>query len=79
VGLNALRAIMNHPELELVGVVVNDPVKAGMDAAELCGLNQVSGITGLKRSGIIATTDFQALLDQGADCVCYTAAGSDRF
>jgi len=78
-GLNTLRVIMNHPELELVGVVVNDPAKAGKDAAELCGLNQVSGITGLKQSGIIATTDFQALLDQGADCVCYTAAGSDRF
>jgi len=29
VGLNALRAIMNHPELELVGVVVNDPARQG--------------------------------------------------
>jgi len=54
VGLNALRAIMNHPELELVGVVVNDPAKAGKDAAEPCRLNQATGIK--------ATTDFQTLL-----------------
>ena len=71
VGGYALRAIINHPELELVGVVVSDPAKEGLDAAELCGLDQSSGIK--------ATTDFQALLDQGADCVCYTATGNDRF
>jgi len=35
-------------------VVVNDPAKAGKDAAEPCRLNQATGIK--------ATTDFQTLL-----------------
>lgn len=71
VGRYALRAILEHPELELVGLVVSNPNKIGLDAAELCGLETTTGIT--------ATDDWQALLDAGADCVCYTADAGSRM
>lgn len=71
VGRYALRAIIGHPELELVGLVVNNPKKVGLDAAELCGL--------ATPTGILATDDWQGLLDAGADCVCYTADAGSRM
>jgi 4-hydroxy-tetrahydrodipicolinate reductase len=72
VGAYALRAIINHPDLELVGVVVHSEEKAGCDAAELCGLEQPTGV--------IATRDYESLLrDSGADCCCYTAGAEDRM
>ncbi len=72
VGGYALRAIINHPDLELVGVVVHSDSKAGKDAAELCGLDEATGV--------IATTDYQTLLEVSrADCVCYTASSEDRM
>jgi 4-hydroxy-tetrahydrodipicolinate reductase len=71
VGRYALRAIINHPELELAGVVVHDPDKAGRDAAALCGLDQPTGV--------LATTDWEGLLAAGADCVCYTAGAETRM
>jgi hypothetical protein len=61
VGTYALRAIINHPELELAGVIVHSPEKAGKDAAELCGLEESTGVR--------STTDWRSLLDAGADCV----------
>ncbi|MFO8010500.1 MAG: diacylglycerol kinase [Dehalococcoidia bacterium] len=64
VGASALRAIINHPELELTGVWVYHDEKAGRDAGELCGLEPV---------GVKATQDSDALLAAGADCVCYTS------
>ncbi len=69
VGRYALRAILGHPELELAGVWVHDPAKAGRDAGELCGLAPI---------GIRATNDAEALLASEADCVCYTATGDLR-
>lgn len=71
VGRYALRAILNHPELELAGVIVSNPDKVGRDAAALCGLEAESGVR--------ATNDWQALLDAGADCVCYTADAGTRM
>ena len=71
VGSYALRAILNHPELELVGLVVSNPAKVGRDAAELCGLTD--------RTGIVATDDWKSLLAAGADCVCYTADAGSRM
>jgi 4-hydroxy-tetrahydrodipicolinate reductase len=69
VGRLALRAIVGHPELELVGLWVHDPGKAGRDAGELCGLPPV---------GVKATNDAAALLRLDADCVSYTATGDLR-
>ena len=37
VGRLALRAIIEHPELELAGLVVHSDDKAGRDAGELVG------------------------------------------
>ena len=69
VGRLALRGIVQHPELELVGVLVHSPDKAGRDAGELAGLPPV---------GVAATTDPAELIGLGADCVSYTATGDLR-
>jgi 4-hydroxy-tetrahydrodipicolinate reductase len=69
VGHFALRAIVGHPELELAGVWVSGPAKAGKDAGELCGLPP---------TGVRATADAEALLHLDADCVCYTATADLR-
>lgn len=69
VGTCALKAIISHPELELVGVSVYHDSKVGQDAGELCGIDPI---------GIRATQDSDALLAIDADCVCYTSiAGID--
>ena len=36
VGRSALRAVAEHPDLELVGLFVSDEAKQGVDAGELC-------------------------------------------
>jgi hypothetical protein len=69
VGRHALRAIIRHPDLELVGLWVHGPDKAGRDAGELCGLPP---------TGVKATSDAGALLRLDADCVSYTATGDLR-
>lgn len=69
VGRYALRAIVGHPELELVGLFVSSESKEGKDAGELCGADPV---------GITATRDVDALLALEADCVCYTADAGMR-
>jgi hypothetical protein len=69
VGTAALRCIIRHPDLELVGVWVHSAEKAGRDAGELCGL---------PATGVLATNDVDALLALDADCVCYTATADLR-
>jgi 2,4-diaminopentanoate dehydrogenase len=63
VGREAVKAILAHPELELVGAYAWSPEKEGRDVGELCGVG---------RLGVTATGDVDALLARGADCVCYT-------
>ena len=70
VGVPALRALILHPDLELVGVHAHDPNKVGRDAAELCGLARPTGVR--------ATNDAGALLSLAADCAVYTAIGETR-
>jgi len=36
-GQRALREVIRHPNLELVGVLVYDDAKDGVDAGDLCG------------------------------------------
>ncbi len=69
VGRYALRAIIGHPELELVGLFVSSEAKEGKDAGELCGVEPV---------GVHATRDVDTLLALDADCVCYTADAGMR-
>ena len=68
-GVIALRGVIDHPELELVDLVVHSDVKAGRDAGELCGADPV---------GVVATTDASALLGGDADVVAYAAAANLR-
>lgn len=70
VGRQALRAIIERPDLELVGVHASGPDKIGRDAADLCGLTEPTGIT--------ATDSIDELVDLGADCVVYTSQGETR-
>lgn len=70
VGVSALRCILEHPDLELVGLIVHSEAKVGVDAATLCGLPELTGVLG--------TNDIQAVLALDADVVCYTAVADRR-
>lgn len=70
VGSYALRAIHNHPELELVGLIVSNPDKTGQDA---------SAFAEIPETGIRASTHVDEILALQPDCVCYTAASEHRL
>jgi 2,4-diaminopentanoate dehydrogenase len=67
-GVIALRGVIDHPELELVDLVVHSDVKAGR-RRRLCGADPV---------GVVTTTDPSVLLDGHADVVVYAAAANLR-
>lgn len=69
VGRHAVRLIVEHPDLELVGLWVHSEDKAGRDAGEVVGIDPV---------GVAASNDTDALLALDADCVCYTATADLR-
>ena len=68
-GLIALRTVIDHPDLELVGLVVHGDAKAGRDAGWWCGIDDV---------GIVATQDPAEILDGDAAVVVYAAAANLR-
>ena len=68
-GQRALREVIRHPSLELVGVRVYDSDKDGVDAGELCG----EGTT-----GVFATADRDAVLKLEADCCIYMPRATGR-
>ena len=70
VGRHSLRAIIERPGLELIGVHAASPAKIGLDAAELCGLAEPTGV--------VATNDLMALVEMRADCVVYTSQAETR-
>ena len=41
VGQEAIKGVLAHPELELVGAWVHSPDKVGRDVGELCGLDPI--------------------------------------
>jgi 4-hydroxy-tetrahydrodipicolinate reductase len=63
-GQRALREVIRDPSLNLVGVRVYDPAKSGVDAGLLCGEGE---------TGVLATTDRDAVLKLEADCCVYMA------
>jgi 4-hydroxy-tetrahydrodipicolinate reductase len=67
VGMHALRAIVERPDFELVGLRVYNPEKVGNDAGVLLGRGRI---------GVRATDDTDEILAIDADCVCYTALGT---
>jgi hypothetical protein len=62
VGHEALRSVIESPELALAGVRVYGEAKDGVDAGSLCGLPD---------TGVRATRDAEAILALAADCVVY--------
>lgn len=62
VGSAALRGVLRHPRLELVGVKVYGEAKEGRDAGDLIGA---------PKTGVVATRDAGAILALEADCVLY--------
>ncbi len=70
VGFHSLRHVIRHPDLELVGLHAHSPDKQGKDAAELCGLDE--------RTGVVATDDVDALLATKPDVVVYTTKAETR-
>ncbi len=68
IGTRALRAVIEHPRLSLVGVYVHSEAKAGRDAGELCGLPS---------TGVKATRDLDELIALKPDCVLYMPQGSN--
>ena len=63
VGLWNLRKIIDHPDLELAGVLVYPPDKAGRDAGDLCGR---------PKTGVTATLSKEAIVSMDADVVIMT-------
>lgn len=68
VGSAAMRAVISHPDMELVGVKVYSEAKEGKDAGELCGV---------PATGITATRDVQSILALKPDCVVYMPESTD--
>jgi len=68
-GVIALRGVIDHPELELVDVVVHSDAKAGRDAGDLCGIPPV---------GVIAKRDPASMIAGDADVVVYAAGANLR-
>jgi 4-hydroxy-tetrahydrodipicolinate reductase len=69
-GVHALRGIISHPDLELVGLVVHSDDKAGRDAGELCGVGPI---------GVVATQDIDEAIALDADAFCYMASTHGRL
>ena len=68
IGTKALRELIEHPQLDLVGVYVHSAAKAGQDAGSLCGLGP---------TGVVATQDVDEIVALGADCVLYMPRACD--
>jgi 4-hydroxy-tetrahydrodipicolinate reductase len=68
IGTRSLRAVIEHADLELVGVHVHADDKVGKDAGELCGAGP---------TGVLATGSIDDVLALGADCVLYMPQGCD--
>lgn len=61
-GRAAVRAVVDHPMLDLVGCYAWSADKVGRDVGELCRIDPV---------GVTATDDVEALLALRSDCVVY--------
>ncbi|MDA0252707.1 MAG: dihydrodipicolinate reductase [Actinomycetota bacterium] len=62
VGVAAIKAVLEHPELELVGCWVHSKAKAGKDVGEIIGIRPL---------GVTATDSVDDILAMDADAVVY--------
>jgi hypothetical protein len=69
IGMRSLRAVIEHPQMDLAGLWVSSPGKMGKDAGELCGVAP---------TGIVATGSLANIVALGADCVLYMRQGTDH-
>lgn len=68
IGTRAALQVLRDPRLKLVGMLVYDPAKDGLDAGEVCGEAPI---------GVRTTTDKAALLSLYADCALYMPRAAD--
>jgi 4-hydroxy-tetrahydrodipicolinate reductase len=66
IGTRSLRMVIEHPDLELVGLYVHSPAKAGKDAGELSGGDPI---------GVKATGSIDEIIALRPDCVLYMQEG----
>lgn len=62
IGAHSLRAVIDHPKLDLVGLYVYSEDKEGHDAGELCGA---------AATGVLATRNTADIVALQPDCVLY--------
>ncbi len=67
-GSTSGRALLRHPQMELVGMWVHSPAKEGRDAGELCGVAPI---------GIKATRSIDDIIALRPDCVLYMQDSTD--
>lgn len=67
-GSMAVRAMVEHPQLQLVGCLVHNPEKVGRDVGELVGVGKI---------GVIATNNFDEILAMNADAVSFMGLWPD--
>lgn len=70
VGQASIRGICNRSDLELVGLIVSNEEKNGIDAGIISGIGEI---------GVLASTDIEKVLSIQADCVNYTPLASLRL
>ena len=70
VGAHAIAGIVEHPELDLVGVWVSSAAKQGRDAGDLAVLTC--------KLRVVASTDAEELLALKPDCIVHAAASDSR-
>ena len=70
VGKASIRGIKNRNDLDLVGLIVSDKNKNGLDAGTIAGIDSI---------GVEASTDIEKALSTEADCVNYTPLASLRL
>lgn len=68
VGTRALRTLIEHPAIDLVGLWVSSDAKRGRDAGAIAGIDPC---------GVIATGSVDDLVAMDADCVLYMRQGTD--
>ncbi|MHA7652865.1 NAD(P)H-dependent amine dehydrogenase family protein [Mycobacterium sp. ML4] len=71
VGIHSLKALITNPEFALTGVWVSSDAKAGKDAAELAGLQELTGV--------LASTDLDGVLATAPQCAVYNAMADNRL
>ena len=64
VGIHAVPAIHQHPDLELAGLWVHSDEKAGRDAGEICGIDPI-GVTATQDAAILSLMSYRGQFEYG--------------